>query len=69
MPKHCTARKIRNKWKTIECYTDGLVITIKIQEIVERLSAAKTSKKDGKGNWYVDVVNAHMPLLEAMQTA
>ena len=55
--------------ETIDRYTDGLVFTMQMQEIVETLSAAKAPKKDGKGNPYVDVVNAHMPLLEAMQTA
>ncbi len=55
--------------ETIDRYTDGLVFTMRMQEIVEALSAAKAPKKDGKGNPYVDVVSAHMPLLEAMQTA
>ena len=55
--------------ETIERYTDGLVYTMQMQEIVETLSAAKAPKKDGKGNPYVDVVNVHMPLLEAIQTA
>ena len=55
--------------ETIDRYTDGLVFTMQMQEIVESLSAAKAPKKDGKGNPYVDVVNVHMPLLEAMQTA
>lgn len=55
--------------ETIERYTDGLVFTMQMQEIVETLSAAKAPKKDGKGNPYVEVVKAHMPLLEAMQTA
>ena len=55
--------------KTIERYTDGLVFTMQMQEIVETLSAAKAPKKDGKGNPYVDVVNVHMPLFEAIQTA
>ena len=55
--------------ETIERYTDGLVFTLQMQEIVEVLSAAKTPKKDGKGNPYVDVISAHMPILEAMQTA
>ena len=53
---------------TIERYTDGLVFTMQLNEIVETLSAAKTPKKDGKGNPYIDVISAHMPLLEAMQT-
>lgn len=55
--------------ETIDRYTDGLVFTMQMQEIIETLSAAKTPKKDGNGNPYVDVVNAHMPLLEAIQTA
>lgn len=55
--------------ETIDRYTDGLVVTIQMQEIIETLSAAKAPKKDGKGNPYVDVVGAHMPLLDAMQTA
>lgn len=55
--------------ETIERYTDGLIFTMQMQEIVETLSAARVPKKDGKGNPYVDVVNAHMPLLEAVQTA
>lgn len=55
--------------ETIDRYTDGLIFTMQMQEIVETLSAAKAPKKDGKGNPYVDVINAHMPLLEAMQTA
>ena len=55
--------------ETIDRYRDGLIFTMQMQEIVETLSAAKAPKKDGKGNPYVDEVNAHMPLLEAMQTA
>ena len=55
--------------ETIERYTDGLIFTQQMQELVETLSAAKAPKKDGKGNSYVDVISAHMPLLEAMQTA
>lgn len=55
--------------ETIDRYTDGLVFTMQMQEIIESLSAAKAPKKDGKGNPYVEVVGAHMPLLDAMQTA
>ena len=55
--------------ETIDRYTDGLVFTMQMQEIMETLSAAKAPKKDGKGNPYADVVSVHMPLLEAMQTA
>lgn len=54
---------------TIDRYTDGLVFTMQMQEIIETISAAKTPKKDGKGNPYVDRWNHPMPLFEAMQTA
>lgn len=55
--------------ETIERYTGELVFTLQMQKIVETLSAGKAPKKDGKGNPYVDVIRAHMPLKEAMQTA
>lgn len=55
--------------ETIDRYTDGLVFTMQMKEIIETLSASKAPKKDGKGNPYVDVFGAHMPLLDAMQTA
>lgn len=54
---------------TIERYTDGLVFTMQMWEIIEVLSAAKAPKKDGKGSSYMDVISSHMPLLDAMQTA
>jgi hypothetical protein len=54
---------------TIDRYTDGLVFTVQMKEIIETLSAAKAPKKDGKGNPYADAISAHMPLLDAMQTA
>lgn len=54
--------------ETIDRYTDGLVFTEQMQEIIETLSAAKAPKKDGKGSRYVDIMNRHMPLLDAMQT-
>ena len=55
--------------QTIDRYTDGLIFTMQMQEIVEILSAAKAPKKDGKGNLYADITNMHMPVLDAMQTA
>lgn len=54
---------------TIERYTDGLVFTMQMQEIVQTLSAAKAPKKEGKGSAYADVITHHMPLLDAMRTA
>ena len=55
--------------QTIERYTDGLAFTMQMKQAIEILSAAKAPKKDGKGNAYADLINCHMPLLEAMQTA
>lgn len=55
--------------ETIDRYTDGLVLSMQMQEIIEVLSAAKAPKRDGKGNPYADRFNHHMPLIEAMQTA
>ncbi len=55
--------------QTIERYTDGLIFTMQMQQVIETLSAAKAPKKDGKGNIYADLINCHMPLLDAMQTA
>ena len=54
--------------RTIERYTDGLVFTMQMEQVIEVLSAAKAPKKDGKGNPYAEI-SCHMPLLEAMQTA
>lgn len=54
--------------ETIERYTDGLIFTMQMQEMITTLSAAKAPKKDGKGNCYIDIVNHHIPLFEGMQT-
>ena len=54
---------------TIERYTDGLIFTMKMREVIEILSAAKAPTKDGKGNPYADRIRMHMPLLDAMQSA
>lgn len=55
--------------ETIERYTDGLIFTMKMQEVLQSLSAAKAPKKDGKGNIYADIIRHHMPLQDAMKTA
>lgn len=55
--------------ETIERYTDGLIPITGLENAIETLSAAKAPKKDGKGNPYVDMMNCHMPLLDAMRTA
>ena len=62
-------RENKELTETIERYTDGLIFTMQMKEVIEILSAAKAPKKDGKGNIYVDLINRHMPLLDAMQAA
>ena len=47
----------------------GLIFTARMNEIMETLSAAKTSKKDGKGNRYVELMRGHVPLIDAAATA
>ena len=54
--------------RTIEKYTDGLIFNARMNEIMETLSAAKTSKKDGKGNRYVELMRGHVPLIDAAAT-
>ena len=55
--------------QTIDRYTDGLIFTMQMKEVIETLSAAKAPKRDGKGNIYIELMNRHMPILDAMQTA
>ena len=62
-------RENKDLIRTIERYTDGLVFTMQMKQVIEVLSAAKALKKDGKGNPYADMISCHMPLMEAMQTA
>ena len=62
-------KKNKDLINTIDRYTDGLVFTMQMKEVIETLSAAKAPKKDGKGNPYIDRLTHHMPLFEAMQTA
>lgn len=54
---------------TIERYTDGLIFTMEMREVIESLSAAKAPKRDGKGSVYAEKIRHHMPLLDAMKTA
>jgi hypothetical protein len=54
--------------ETIERYTDGLIFAIKMEEVMQALSAAKAPRKDGKGNPYAERFNHHMPLFDAIQT-
>ena len=69
MAKALYQKENRELIETIERYTDGLIFTMEMKEIIQTLSAAKSPKKDEKGNPYVNKINSHMPLLDAMQTA
>ena len=69
MAKVLYRKENRELIDTIERYTDGLILTMQMEEIVKTLSAAKAPKKDGKGNPYVELITHHMPLLDAMRTA
>lgn len=55
--------------QTVNRYAEALIFNIRMTEIITTLSAAKAPKRDGKGNSYVDVINMHIPLRDAVQTA
>ena len=69
MAKILYTKENRDLSETIVRYTDGLIFATAMEEVPAFLSAAKTPKKDGKGNPYADRFHHHMPLLDAMQTA
>lgn len=69
MAKALYRKENRELTDTIERYTDGLVFTMQMEEILESLSAAKAPKKDGNGSAYISRISHHMPLLDAMRTA
>jgi hypothetical protein len=68
MAKLLTSRDNKELVETIERYTDGCIMEEPVLEVLKTLSAAKTPKKDGKGNPYIDIINHHMPILDALQT-
>ena len=69
MAKVLCCKENKELCRTIEKYTDGLIFNARMNEIMETLSAAKTSKKDGKGNRYVELMRGHVPLIDAAVTA
>lgn len=69
MAKALYRKENRELIDTIERYTDGLVFTMQMKEVIQTLSAAKAPTKDGKGSAYADIIRSHMPLLDAMRTA
>ena len=52
--------------ETVNRYAEGLVFNIRMTEALTVLSAAKAPKKDGKGNPYIDVINMHVPMRDAV---
>lgn len=55
--------------ETVNRYNEALIFKADMQEIIEILSAAKAPLKDGKGSVYVDVINMHVPMRDAVCTA
>jgi hypothetical protein len=55
--------------ETVNRYSEELTFDVRLMEIVTILSAAKSPKHDGRGNPYPDVINMHVPLRDAIQTA
>ena len=68
MAKVLARKENRELHETISRYSEPLIFKNEITEVVETLSAAKTPKKDGKGNPYADRWNIHMPILDAVLT-
>jgi len=54
---------------TVGRYAEALAFNIQMTEIITVLSAAKAPKKDGKGSPYIERINMHVPLRDAIQTA
>lgn len=44
-----------------------MIFSVRMKEIIISLSAAKASKKDGKGNPYTGVINMRVPMRDAIQ--
>lgn len=55
--------------ETVNRYAEKLIFNIRMTEIITTLSAAKAPKKDGKGNPYINVINMHVPMRDAIRTA
>lgn len=68
MAKVLARKENRELHDVISRYSDTLVFKNEIIEVLEALSAAKAPKKDGKGDPYKDVWNAHMPFMDAALT-
>lgn len=69
MAKLLYRKENRELAQTVNKYAEALIFNIRLTEIMTTLSAAKAPKKDGKGNPYVEVINMHVPIRDAIQTA
>ena len=68
MAKALARKENKELHETIERYSDTLIFGGEIIEAIKVLSAAKSPKKDGKGDRYADIWNGHMPVLDAVMT-
>ena len=69
MAKVLYRKENKELWETINRYGEGLIFYIRMRELLTTLSAAKAPKRDGKGNPYIDVINMHVPMRDAVRTA
>lgn len=69
MAKVLYRKENKELWETINRYGEGLIFNIRMTELLTTLSAAKAPKRDGKGNPYIDVINMHVPMRDAVRTA
>ncbi len=69
MAKLLYRKENRELEQTVNRYAEEPAFNVRMSEIITTLSAAKAPKKDGKGNPYADVINMHVPLRDAVQTA
>ena len=69
MAKLLYRKENKELMQTIKRYAEPMIFNVRMMEIITTLSAAKAPKKAGKGNPYIDVINMHVPMRDAIQTA
>jgi len=68
MAKILVRKENKTLYQTIERYMDAIITSDKCEEIIEILSAAKTTIYDGKGNKDGNVTKGHLPMRDALMT-
>lgn len=68
LAKILCSKENKELYKTIESFTDGLICPLKAEGMNEPLSAGQVPKTAGKGNRYAEIMNTHLPLLDAPRT-